>query len=146
MKSIGMKNLVLISTVLTFIPSSGFGQTQTQMPSTGSSSPSGNMTTSSSYPSISSSALYSSKITGLTIYNQEDRAVGMIEDVVIGTDRTVNAYVVSVGGFLGMGNRYVAINPSGVSLTWDTTGKKWMAKMNVTADQLKAAPEFMYPR
>ena len=54
------------------------------------------------------------------------------------------AYIVSVGGFLGMGEHYVAVNPSAVKVTYGDSDKKWHASMNANADQLKNAPEFKY--
>ena len=49
---------------------------------------------------------------------------------------------VSVGGFLGMGDHYVVVRPSAISLK--AKDNKWHATMNVNADQLKAAPEYKY--
>jgi hypothetical protein len=53
------------------------------------------------------------------------------------------AYIVSVGGFLGMGTRYVAIDPKAVTLTRQDE-KTWKATMNANKDQLRAAPEYKY--
>ena len=50
----------------------------------------------------------------------------------------------SVGGFLGMGEHYVAVSPSAVKVSYNSSEKKWHASMNASADQLKAAPEFKY--
>jgi hypothetical protein len=54
------------------------------------------------------------------------------------------AYIVSVGGILGMGEHYVAVNPSAVKVSYNDSDKKWHAAMSATTDQLKAAPEFKY--
>ena len=97
------------------------------------------------FPSVSANEMFTSKIRGLNIYNQDNKSIGEIQDVAIGSNRDVQAYIVSVGGFLGLGERYVAINPASVDVHWDGNAKKWMAKMNATAEQLKAAPEFKYP-
>ena len=50
------------------------------------------------------------------------------------------AYIVSVGGFLGMGEHYVAVNPADIKVSYNGADKKWHATMNATADQLKSAP------
>jgi hypothetical protein len=55
----------------------------------------------------------------------------------------IKAYIVSVGGFLGMGTRYVAIDPKAVTLTRQDE-KTWKATMNANKDQLRAAPEYKY--
>ncbi len=58
----------------------------------------------------------------------------------------LKAYIVGVGGFLGIGDHDVAVRPSALKLTWDANAKKWRATMNAIAEQLKAAPEFKYSR
>ena len=80
---------------------------------------------------------------GLDVYNGSKQDIGTIKDIAY-AGPNVNAYIVAVGGFLGVGDHYVAVNPSDISVTWDAGAKKWHASMNTTADQLKAAPEFKY--
>jgi sporulation protein YlmC with PRC-barrel domain len=86
----------------------------------------------------------SSKLVGLDIYNNDKKDIGTIKDVALSPNGRASAYIVSVGGFLGMGDHYVAVNPSAVNVTYNDGDKKWHASMNATADQLKAAPEFKY--
>jgi hypothetical protein len=81
---------------------------------------------------------------GLKVYNAAKQDIGKIKDVSYkGT--SITAYIVEVGGFLGLGDHYVAVSPSSIHITWDATDKIWHAAMNATADQLKAAPDFKYP-
>lgn len=85
----------------------------------------------------------SSKVVGLSVYNNANQDIGTIKDIAF--DRSgVQAYIVAVGGFLGMGDHYVAVKPSAINLTYDANAKKWHAAMNTNADQLKAAPEYKY--
>jgi hypothetical protein len=86
----------------------------------------------------------SSKVVGLDVYNNANQNIGTIKDVAY-NGTSVNGYVVGVGGFLGMGDHYVAVRPSAVKLSYDAKDKKWHASMDANADQLKAAPEFNYP-
>ena len=86
----------------------------------------------------------SSEIVGLNVYNGSKQDIGTIKDIAY-AGPNVNAYILAVGGFLGMGDHYVAVNPSDISVAWDAGAKKWHASMDTTADQLKAAPEFKYP-
>jgi len=86
----------------------------------------------------------SSKVIGVSIYNGAKQEIGTIKDVAF-NGRGVQAYIVGVGGFLGMGDHYVAVRPSAVHLTYDHTSDKWSATMDTNADQLKAAPEYKYP-
>jgi PRC-barrel domain len=85
----------------------------------------------------------SSKVVGLEVYNSANQDVGKIKDIAY-DQSGVKAYIVAVGGFLGMGDHYVAVQPSAVQLSWDANAKKWHAAMNTDANQLKAAPEYKY--
>jgi sporulation protein YlmC with PRC-barrel domain len=88
--------------------------------------------------------LPSSKLVGLDIYNSDNKDIGTIKDIALNPNGRAAAYIVSVGGFLGMGDHYVAVNPSAVKVTYNDSDAKWHANMNATADQLKSAPEFKY--
>jgi hypothetical protein len=85
-----------------------------------------------------------SKVVGLDVYNSANQNIGTIKDVAY-NGTSVNGYVIGVGGFLGMGDHYVAVRPSAVKLNYDAKDKKWHASMDANADQLKAAPEYKYP-
>lgn len=87
----------------------------------------------------------SSKIIGTDVYNQENKNIGEIKDIAINNDGHVTAYVLSVGGFLGIDNHYVAVTPSAIDLTYDNQKNAWNAKIDTDAGQLKAAPEYRYP-
>jgi sporulation protein YlmC with PRC-barrel domain len=50
-----------------------------------------------------------SKVVGLNVYNEQNENVGAINDLLMDKSGNVKAAVISVGGFLGMGSRYVAI-------------------------------------
>ena len=86
----------------------------------------------------------SSKVVGLDVYNSANQNIGTIKDVAY-NGTSVNGYVIGVGGFLGMGDHYIAVRPSAVKLNYDAKDKKWHASMDANADQLKAAPEYKYP-
>ena len=86
----------------------------------------------------------SSRVVGLDVYDSSNHDIGKIQDIVFDSSMTIKGYIVSVGGFLGMGERYVAVDPSSVAVKYDDNDKKWHANMNATSDELKAAPEFKY--
>ena len=96
------------------------------------------------FPTVPMGERMGSATTGLNVYNDAKQDIGKIKDVAY-RGSTVQAYIIDVGGFLGMGDHYVAVNPSSVHITWDATNKAWHAAMNTTVDDLKAAPEFKYP-
>ncbi|MGA2993230.1 PRC-barrel domain-containing protein [Bradyrhizobium sp.] len=101
-------------------------------------------TSSSTFVAIPQNDELSSKVVGLDIYNTDNKDIGQIKDIALNPNGRSQAYIVSVGGFLGLGEHYVAVNPSAVKVSYNEQDKKWHASMNATADQLKAAPEFKY--
>ena len=84
----------------------------------------------------------SSNLVGLNI-NAANETIGEIKDLII-SHGDLSGYVVSVGGFLGLGERYVVVHPKAVQISYVENDRKWHAVMNITKDQLKAAPEFKY--
>jgi len=51
-----------------------------------------------------------SKVVGLNVYNDQNESIGSINDLLMDKSGNVKAAVISVGGFLGMGSRLVAIS------------------------------------
>ncbi len=95
------------------------------------------------YSTVSKDEMFSSKLKGLNITNQANETVGEITDLAIKNNQ-IDAMILSVGGFLGVGERYVAVSPASVKVS--LKDNKWVATMNTTKDALKAAPEFKYPK
>src|SRR5262245_63579362 len=54
----------------------------------------------------------------------------------------VLAYVISVGGFLGIGSKDVAIMPASFQVMPATDRESMKLKLAMTKDELKAAPDF----
>ncbi|HTO67878.1 MAG TPA: PRC-barrel domain-containing protein [Bradyrhizobium sp.] len=50
-----------------------------------------------------------SKVVGLSVYNNKDENIGAISDLLMDKSGNIKAVVVGVGGFLGMGEHLVAI-------------------------------------
>jgi sporulation protein YlmC with PRC-barrel domain len=105
----------------------------------------GNAPAEAKFSTVQKDEMFSSKLKGLNVYNQKDESVGEITDLAI-KNHQVDALILSVGGFLGVGERYVAVSPSSVNVRYDNKNDKWLATMNTTKDALKAAPEFKYPK
>ena len=93
---------------------------------------------------VNNDDMLTSDVVGLDIYNGQNNDIGKIQDVVFDKSDKVVGYILSVGGFLGMGTHYVAVDPCAVFITYDGSNKTWRANMNATKDQLKSAPEFKY--
>ena len=93
---------------------------------------------------VQSTDMLSSNVVGLDIHNGQNDNIGKIQDIAFDASKKVTGYILSVGGFLGMGTHYVAVNPDAVMVSYDAQNKVWKATMNATKDQLKSAPEFKY--
>ena len=93
---------------------------------------------------VQNTDMLSSNVVGLDIYNGQNNKIGKIQDIAFDASKQLTGYILSVGGFLGMGTHYVAVNPDAVMISYDAQNKVWKATMNATKDQLKSAPEFKY--
>jgi hypothetical protein len=96
------------------------------------------------YVEIKSTDLMTSKLIGVDIYNKQNEDIGEISDVVIGDGKTVIGIVASVGGFLGMGESYVALDPASIALNNDNG--TWKAYVDTTKDALSKAPKLDYSK
>jgi len=85
----------------------------------------------------------SSNILNLDITNSKDESIGKIQDLII-SEGALTGYIVSVGGFLGIGEKYVIVAPQSVEIPYAENDKKWSAKMDTTKEALEKAPEFKY--
>ena len=75
---------------------------------------------------IQSDEFRASKMLGSAVYDLQNRDIGKVSDLVLNKDGAVDAAVLDVGSFLGMGGKYVAIPLSDIKtnnnrLTLDRT-------------------------
>ena len=84
-----------------------------------------------------------SNIIGETVYNStadNAESIGEVNDIVIGADGGIEALIIGVGGFLGIGEKDVAIEYD--LAEWvERDGDRWIV-VETTADALKAQPQF----
>src|ERR1700680_2147045 len=78
------------------------------------------------------------------VYDPSDNKIGDIDDVLIDKEGIVTALIIGVGGFLGMGEKDVAIPFSDVRAS--VKNNKWYLVLNTTKDALKTAPGFTYDK
>jgi sporulation protein YlmC with PRC-barrel domain len=76
------------------------------------------------------------------VYDANDNKIGQISDVLVNPEGQVNALIIGVGGFLGAGEKDVAVNFNAVKET--TKNDKVYLTMDTTKDALKNAPGFKY--
>lgn len=83
-----------------------------------------------------------SKLVGSKVYNNANENIGSIEDIVLKADGSMDEVVLSVGGFLGMGDKYVAVPFSNLKVTRDGSGVKIVT--DGTKESLKAQPDYQF--
>jgi PRC-barrel domain len=116
-------------------------------------------------PASASGHWQGSKLIHLNVYNNQNEKIGDIKELMIDKNGKIDVVAIGVGGFLGMGERDVAVKFD--QLKWSnepvkssgsnppaTTGSAQSqprdrnypdhAVLNATKDQLKAMPQFDY--
>ena len=80
-------------------------------------------------------------ILGKEVRSSADENMGRIVDVIVDREGRVRAAVIDFGGFLGVGSRKIAVDWSALRFDLDG-GKRDFVALELTRDQVKAAPEY----
>ena len=83
-----------------------------------------------------------SKFKGTDVIGTDDKKIGDVSDVLFDKDKKIQAYIVGVGGFLGIGSKDVAIDPASFQLVAGKDQNDFKLRLAMTKDELKAAPAF----
>ena len=75
-----------------------------------------------------------------SVYNGAGEKIGSVSDLIVGPDAKIIAAVIGVGGFLGIGEKEVAVPFSSVQV--NRRDNDWHLVMNATKDSLEAAPKY----
>jgi hypothetical protein len=86
--------------------------------------------------------LLASKFKGTNVVGADNVKIGDVSDMLFDKDGKVEAYIVSVGGFLGVGSKSVAIAPQAFEIVKGVNGEADQLKLAATKDQLKEAQGF----
>jgi sporulation protein YlmC with PRC-barrel domain len=78
------------------------------------------------------------------VVNSAHETVGDINDVLIDRDGKIAAVIVGVGGFLGMGEKDVALPYDQLTFAKDATSKL-VVGTSTTKESLQVAPEYVAP-
>ena len=85
---------------------------------------------------------------GANVTNMANETVGNINDLVLDKDGKVVAVIVGVGGFLGIGEREVALDYKSLNIKYDpnamTNAGATTIQVNATKDSLKNAPAWTW--
>ena len=94
---------------------------------------------------ISSDALNGAKMMsandfiGKTVYTRANENIGEVNDVIL-SQNGVNAVILGVGGFLGLGEKNVAVSMSSIEIAKDGSSSKLI--VDATKEQLNSAPKY----
>lgn len=121
--------------VVTLDPHSG--------PAAGGNGAAAPLTGASPFVTVLPSARLASTLMGLAVHGADDKTIATIKDLAIDHEG-IQAYVLAVGGVLGIGDRYVAVAPAALSLAYDPAANSWRATLHGDATQLSTAPAFEY--
>lgn len=89
---------------------------------------------------VDEAAMSAEDIIGTTVYGANDENVGEISDVIL-ADGKVDAVIIDVGGFLGIGEKSVAVGMENLAFMADADGDKYLYTQ-FTKEQLEAQPEY----
>ncbi|HEY9055810.1 MAG TPA: PRC-barrel domain-containing protein [Aurantimonas sp.] len=92
-------------------------------------------------PVTDQSQLTADNLMGTTVYGPNDQTVGEIGDIALSEDGKVDAIIVDVGGFLGIGEKEVAVAMDNLQFMQDANGSLYLYTQ-FTEDQLKSQPEY----
>ena len=84
-----------------------------------------------------------SKLIGTKVVNAANETVGDVNEVVLSPDGQVSALIIGVGGFLGIGEREVAVGYGSVKKSRDSNNNLVLT-MDATRDSLKSAPAWSW--
>lgn len=80
--------------------------------------------------------LRTDELIGRDVTNAQDEAIGEISDLLLDQEQKVTGVIVGVGGFLGIGQKQVALPIEAVQIDEE------MVRVDATSEQLSEAPEF----
>lgn len=83
-----------------------------------------------------------SNLNGTDVIGSNGEKIGNVADILFEKDGTIKAYVISFGGFLGMGAKEVAIAPSAFEVMPGKNGEAKKLKLSMSQNDLKSAQKF----
>jgi sporulation protein YlmC with PRC-barrel domain len=83
-----------------------------------------------------------SKFKGTDVVGNDNEKIGDVSDILFDKSGKIEAFVVGVGGFLGIGSKDVALDPAAFQTVPGSSANDFKLRLSMTADQLKQAPAF----
>ena len=83
-----------------------------------------------------------SRFKGTDVLGSDNQKVGDVSDILFDKTGKIEAFVISVGGFLGVGSKEVALAPNSFDVVPGQNGSADKLKLAATQDELKNAQTF----
>jgi hypothetical protein len=94
------------------------------------------------YRAAEATELTTDKLTGATVYGKNDENVGEINRLVLSADGKIDRVVLDIGGFLGMGEREIAVTMDELNIVRNANGDDVRVYIDANKQALEAQPEY----
>ncbi len=122
-------------------PDANAAATTTELPKQDAAAPAEVATETAVTEAKASSSVLASQFMGQTVYSASNENVGEINDIVMNRDLDNVVAIIGVGGFLGIGEKDVAISIEEITAVKDENNNLKLT-IAATKEQLEAAPAF----
>jgi sporulation protein YlmC with PRC-barrel domain len=78
------------------------------------------------------------ELSGYTVIGADDEEIGTVEDVLLNRDGEISTLILSSGGFLGIGDKTVALEWSAVTVNAEAEE----IQIQMTREDIEGAPEY----
>ncbi len=92
------------------------------------------------YAAVDLATLTTDALVGASVYGPGNASIGEVSEVRMSGDQTIETLLVDVGGFLGIGEKTVALPIGDVAVTRKADSDDLRVQVSMTEDQLKAMP------
>ncbi|WP_244642751.1 PRC-barrel domain-containing protein [Phyllobacterium sp. 628] len=90
-------------------------------------------TTTETFITAQPTDVLSYNLIGLNIVDGQNKSIGEIKDLIL-SEGKLAGYIVSAGGVLGLGEKYVIVAPAAVKVSYSENDKNWTATMSATEE------------
>lgn len=80
------------------------------------------------------------QLIGLTVLGANNEKIGSINDLVVDQSGAIQAAVIGVGGFLGIGAKDIAVSLQAMTIVRDSSGDR--ASVQLSRQEIELAPSF----
>jgi sporulation protein YlmC with PRC-barrel domain len=91
---------------------------------------------------LDETALTAEELIGTRVVGPDDQQIAEVADLVLTEDGKVDAVLVDFGGFLGIGEKRVAVAMDNLDFATDANGNRYVFLSSITREQLEAAPAY----